>query len=84
MNLAGKYVCLLGTLMAWLHETWGGGGCVERILFSIDCSCLQPYGHATKKKPCPLSPGLLVHMHGGGYVSQTPNSHKARTSLSIV
>lgn len=37
--------------------------------------CVQPYGRATKKTPCALSPGLVVHLHGGGYVAQSPQSH---------
>jgi acetyl esterase/lipase len=36
---------------------------------------VQPYSHATKKTSAPLSPSVVIHLHGGGYVAQSPQSH---------
>jgi hormone-sensitive lipase len=36
----------------------------------------QNRGFASKKQPLPASSGLIVHIHGGGFVAQSPKSHE--------
>ena len=32
-------------------------------------------------RPLPPATGLIFHMHGGGYVAQSPNSHEVRAII---
>ena len=43
---------------------------------------LQNRGFASKKQPLPAASGLIVHIHGGGFVAQSPKSHEVRTHTS--
>ena len=37
---------------------------------------LQDRGFLSKKQPLPPATGLIVHIHGGGFVAQSPKSHE--------
>ncbi|CAI8049801.1 Hormone-sensitive lipase [Geodia barretti] len=36
----------------------------------------QNRGYSSKKQPQPAASGLIVHIHGGGFVAQSPRSHE--------
>ena len=44
----------------------------------------QNRGFASKKQPLPASPGLIIHIHGGGFVAQSPKTHEVGGMCSVV
>ena len=46
------------------------------------CPCsfrsLQQLSYLTKKKPLAPSSGLIIHIHGGGFVAQSPKTHEVQ------
>ena len=46
---------------------------------SVHVCTLQNRGYSSKKQPQPAASGLIVHIHGGGFVAQSPRSHEVRS-----